>query len=799
MMRSARWLIVVACLLLGASAHAQQLSGAATARKDANVLVIGGRPTVLMWARGLDSTVDLDTYVASGFNTAYVLISSPSDADLATASALMTAAEAKGLFVVAAVTPSAIQNADGGDMAPDPTSSAYVKAVSDLVPKLVDQFGKHTGLIGWSIEAVEPDRFPWSDSGFGAFLSGWYQGSLSRLNDSWGASFEDWDQVTYGGARDVDADRAAGLGRASIDLALYRRDAYADALDLWANALRAADPGRLILASALPDYRSIISVRNTFDGMVLNTYPNSAEQDFLTHNVHSVDIARRGNQFSAIPTFWVDSNVDANRTANWMNEALLHGAAGLALSDWLVVKDSEDLQATMKLAADAFREGGDFPRAPLARAAILYDPIAGGAQRNGQGLYGYLDGLTPNEPTALFAIARMGTRYGQLDVLSEESLGQANLQQYSVIFVPMALYMPDDVQVALNAFVLQGGALVVDAGAGMYQGDGTINSMPPMLSELLGMRYTEVAEGDQPGELGSLGKPGEVGPPGIAVPVGPGEAGLEIDPDVAKFADILGQFLTRPDARKYLGADFVGDSGPGFRVRGLGRGFAVYAPAFLYDNWDSADQYFDEFHQRMLSWRYDLEVIQPDALWLSTVGAAEYADGAIGLVSPSSAAAIVDVYGGGNQAYLVPQGAVRYPNPGEQNRVELLFSGEPLAAARPVPIYIRTPDEGAVVTVSIARYDAGGIEFLVNGDGATANATGDGILVSGGALTNVEIEIRDGVYRLPSGSMHHMVVEGGLRGRQAEETIMPNADTGYLVVTVPVRSARITVQPEPAR
>jgi hypothetical protein len=790
--------MVVACLLLGAGAHAQQSSGAATTRRDANVLLVRGRPTVLMWARGLDDTADLDTYVASGFNTAYVLISSSSDKDLAAASTLMTAVEAKSLFVVAAVTPSAIKDGDGGDMAPDPTSAAYAKAVSDLVAKLVNQFGKHTGLIGWSIEAIPPGQFPWSDSGFRAFLSGWYQGSLSRLNDSWDASFEDWDQVTYRGARDVDADRAAGLGRASIDVALYRRNAYADALDLWANALRAADPGRLILASALPDYRSIISVRNTFDGMVLNTYPNSAEQDFVTHNVHSVDIARRGNQFAAIPTFWIDSNADANRTANWMNEALLHGAAGLALSDWSVVRDSEDLQATVKLAADAFREGGDFPKTPLARAAILYDPIAGGAQRNGQGLYGYLDGVTPDEPTTLFAVARMGTRYGQIDVLSQDSLSQVNLQQYSVIFAPMALFMPDDVQVALNGFVLQGGALVVDAGAGMYQGDGTINSTPPMLSELLGMRYTEIAESNQPSELGSLGQPGEEGQPGVAIPVGPGEAGLEIDPDVAKFADILGQFLSRPDVRKYLGEDFVGDNGPGFRVRGLGRGFAVYAPTFLYDTWNAADPYFDDFHQRMLSWRYDLEVIQPDALWPSTIGATEYSDGSIGLVSPSSAAAIVDVYGGGNQAYQVPQGAVRYPNRGEQNRVELLFPGEPLATARPIPIYIRTPDEGAVVTVSIARYDAGGIEFLVNGDGATANATGDGIQVSGGALTNVEIEIHDGVYRLPSGSMHHVVVEGGLRGRQAEETIMPNPDTGYLVVSVPVRSARITVQPEPA-
>jgi hypothetical protein len=579
---------------------------------------------------------------------------------------------------------------------------------------------------------------------------------------------------------------------------MYRQMSYADALDLWAKTLKAADPGRLLFASALPDYRSIVSVRTNFDGLILNTYPNVAEQDLATHNVHAVDIARRANQFAAIPTLWVDSNADRNRLANWMNEALLHGATGLALSSWSAVKDSEDLQGLMKQTADWLRTSTGFPVRPAAKAAILYEPLAGGAQRNGRGLYGYIDGLTPSEPTNLFAVARMGTRYGQVDVLSRESLTTADLRQYGVIFAPMAFYLPEDAQVALHGFVLRGGAAIVDAGVGMYQGDGTLDSIPPVLMEMLGMRYSEEAGKNQPSELGSPGQPGQEGQPGVAYPVGPGEAGLTIDPDVAKFADILSQFLSRPDVRKYLGAEFVGENGPGFRVRGLGRGYAVYAPTFLYETWAPTDAYFNDFHDRMLSWQYDLRLVQPDALW-PNLGIAYYANGTVGVVSPDGSPAVVDVYGTKNRLYSVLLGAERLPNPEEQNRAELLFPGEALALARPLPIYIRTFEQGAVVTVTVVKYDAQGIELLINGTGSSANVTRNGVSVTGGAATNVEIEIHNGTYALARGSTHHVVLETGPRNRRTEEDMMPNAETGLLVMQASITTGRITITPAAAQ
>ena len=795
-MRATGWILVAATLALGAAAWAQDGTvGPVTATRDANFVRVAGAPTVLMWARGLANPEDLEAYQATGFNTAYILISSTAEEELARISALMSAAEERGLLVVAAITPEAVKEGEGEAMPPDPRAAAYGNAVTEVANLLAGRLRGHPGLIGWSVEAAPSHQFTWNDEGFRAYLSEWYDGSLTRLNQSWGTELTDWEQVVVAGVRDVDAQRLGGLGRASLDYAAYRQAAYADALGLWAKALTAADPGRLVFASGLYDYRSMISVPAGFSGLVLNAYPTAAEADWLHHNVHAVDIARRGNRFAAIPTFWVESNVEAPRVRSWMGEALLRGAAGLAVSSWAAVKGSEQLRAAVKGAADDAAAGG-FPARPACRTAVLYEPYAGGVMRDGRGLYGYLDGVTPNSPSTLFAVSRVGTRYGQMDVLADDSIGEVDLNQYGAIIAPMAFYLTEEAQVALSNFVLRGGALVVDAGAGMYQAEGTVDTAPPVLTELLGLRHADLTDTGEVTYEGSLGELGQPGQPGVAVPLGPGEAGEQVPADLAKFADVLERFLSRPDVHKYLGAEFVGEEGPGFRVRGYGRGFSVYAPTFLYDSWNAADPYFNEFHDRILSWRHDLEVIEPEGVW-PAVGACLYGDRAVGLVSPEGVGAIVDVYGAKNRLYRISRGAMRAGNPEEEERVELLFPGAALAVAEPLPIQVRTFEEGAVVTVSVVRYDASGIELRIDGSGAQASATRQGIRVAGGGPTNVQIEVEDGAYRVSRGSLHRVTVREGERGRPREATLMPNAESGALVVEASVRGALVTIEPAP--
>jgi len=802
-----------AFFLLTAPGIAQQPAGEIVparhlvAGRAGNVIRVNGIPTVLTWARGVRDPADLDSYAALGLNTVYVVILGSSQDELAQASALISAAEERGLMVVGALAPPTVGLERGQSLAADPRSDAYVSAVQGFVETVVEALGDHPGLVGWAVEAVLPETVVWSDAAFQAYLQDWYT-SVGDLNDSWGTEYSAWEEISVGSYGDVDTALPYGVGRASVDYAYFRESVYAAALSVWASALRAADRNRLVFAAGLADYRSIISVRPDFDGLVLTTYPSAAEADWQTHNVHAVDIARRANQFAAVQTLEVAGATTPQQLIAWAGLALAHGAAGVAFSSWNAVRDSEPLQgAVSEIAQIAIGDG--LPAEPFAQTAVLYQPFVGGALRNGRGLYGYLDGMVPNEPTTLFGVARFGTRYGVLDVLTLDSFEYVDLSQYGAIIAPMALYLPQDAQLTLQNYVIHGGSLVVDLGAGMYQAEGVVTSMPAMLRDMLGMRYADVTDAQRqelqaqfygpPGvgigpevEVGDVYDPAE---PTQVVPIGPGTTGEEIDPALVRFVQGLEEFLTRPDVSEFLGDSFLGEAGAGLRVRGMGGGFSVYAPTPLYESWDASDPAFNEFHARILSRGSDLEVVEPTGIWPGVTVTA-YPDWSVCVSSPNGAPTSVLVYDGGNQVYAVPGGAVRLGNPEEENRLELLFPGASLAVARPLPIYVYPAGEGAVASVSVLRYDREGVELMVHGTGAQPRVGAEGVEFVGGVSTPVEIEVKGGRYRVASGSTHRVVVEQGAGGRWAsEQEMMPNPETGSLVIRDTFPSARIIVTP----
>ncbi len=796
------WLCVAALAVLAAAAAAGWAQQTSTeeappvrtmaARREANIVEVNGRPTVLVWARGLRDVADLEQYAAAGMNTAYVSIESVSEEALANASSLAGAAEARGLMVVAALAPTSLVDAEGEALAIDPLSDDYAAAVEAFVSKAATTMGEHRGLIAWSVEAAPPDAVVWGDAGFRAYLDDWY-GSVEAVNDSWWTEFEAWEEITADGVLDVDQTNPGGLGRATVDFAVYRESAYADVLSLWAEAVRAADAGRLVFASALTDYRSIISVPMDFDGMVLNAYPSMAEADWRTHNVHAVDIARRANAFAVIQTLEVSSETGGGAVLDWAALALQHGATGVALSSWDAVRGSEELATAVGDIARGSQELGYYPAEPRPRVAVLYEPLAGGAMRDGEGLYGYLDGFAPNESTLLGA-ARSGSRFGQFDVLALSSLGEADLDQYGAIIAPMALYLPQDAQLALHNYVMSGGTLVADAGVGMYQGDGIVTSLPEVMRQVFGVRSgtaEELWSAPEPGEV-QVGGTGDVGVPLDDMPEGGQITGNQ---DLERLADIVDEVLDRPVVADYLGIDFLSDEAPKLRVNALGQGYAVYAPWFMYQDWDSSDPYFVEFHARVLSGMSDLEVTEPDELWPS-VSVGVYSDWSVGLASPDGIPAAVSVHAAANQVFQVPAGAMRLGNPEEGDWVELLFPGARLSVARPVQIYVWTVDEEAVVTVSVLEYGADRIELLVHGTGARATVERDGVVAGGGVRTTAGIEVRDGTYRVATGSLHKVVVTEGTAGRVAwEQEVMPDLETGALVVEGAFAGARVTIKP----
>lgn len=769
----------------GAAAPAR---AAATARREGAIISVGGRRTVLMWALGLSDPADLAQYQKTGLNTVYLRISEASPDQLSRVSRFASAAEDAGLMVVLALGPRPLRDASGNEVAINPASNAYADAVQEFVRAAVEGVGEHPRLIAWAAE-VPPADVVNNDDGFISYLQGWYS-SVSALNSSWGTEYEEWDEVTLGAARDVDADNPDGVGRASLDYAYYRQSAYADAVGAWAQAIGTADPGRLILLGNLTDYRSIISAPARFDGLVLSVYPSTSENDWDSHNVHAVDIARRANQFAAVQTLETTADTSPDALREWAGLALAHGATGIAFSSWSALRDSEELPGAVgDIKAMVSQQG--YPLAPKAEAAIIYEPFAGGLVGRAGSLYGYIDGFAPGTPTNLFAVARDGSRYGLFDVLDSDSVATLDLSRYGAIFAPMAFSLSTDAQVTLQNYVLRGGALVVDAGVGMYQAEGITTSMPAVMREILGMRYEDlsITQGTEPTlDVGGVYDPAA---PTEATPLAPGQEGQSVDPALTRFVQQIEGFVTRADVAQYLGDSFVGEAGEGFRVRGMGEGFAVYAPDFLYENWDASNEYFNEFHDRVLSHGSDLEVVEPDNTWPG-IAATLYDDWSAGVASPGGTPVSVLLYGAKNQIYLVPAGVARVSNLDEADQIELLFPGQPLARAIPLPIYVYPTDEGATVLVSVSRYGRDGIELLVSGTEAGVSVRDGEVLMSGGTPADVEIEIRSGAYAVSADSIHRVTFQQG-RTPQTQE-LMPDADTGALIINATVSQAVITIE-----
>jgi hypothetical protein len=766
------------------------------ARREANLLRVDGVPTVLTWARGVRRPADLDQYAALGLNTAYFELSSVATEELERLSSLASAAEERGLLVIVALAPPPLFDEGGATLAIDPLSDAYVEAVQAYVAAAVEGVGEHPRLIGWSVEAVPASQVVNNDRGFVSYLRSWYE-SLNALNQSWGSEYGEWRGITLAGARDIDSGLPQGIGRASVDYAYYREAAYADSLSLWAAALREAVPGRLVLAAGAGDYRSIASVRRDFDGIVVTAYPGSGEPDWRTHNVHAVDIARRANMFAAVQVLQVGSETSSSQVAGWAGLALAHGATGVAFSSWGAVKDSPDLRAAVSQVADMVQAAA-YPVTPMARTAVIYEPLAGGVMNRGRALYGYLDGVTPNSPTDLFVIGRMGSSFGLLDILRWDILGDVDLSQYGTIIAPMVFYLPDEAQMALHNFVLTGGALVVDAGVGMYQAEGTITSMPMILRGTLNLRYSDAVGVSPTEEFEQTVDYGEVYDPAAPTertPLAPGQEGKDFDPALTRFIQALEEFATRGDVAEFLGQDFLGEAGEAFRVSGLGKGFAVYTPEFLYESWRAGDPSFNEFHRRLLSWGSELEVVQPGGVWPG-VTATLYHNWSVGVASPESLTTSVLVGGAGNQVYLIPGGAMRLANAADEDRVELLFPGGPLAQAVPVPVFVYPLAQGGVVTLSVAEYGRDGIELVIHGSGAGVGVREGEINIRGGEQTLVGIEVRGGPLALSPDSMYRVTIrQGAGGGRQRHWDVMPDPDTGSLLIQETIYQARIRIEP----
>ncbi len=142
----------------------------------------------------------------------------------------------------------------------------------------------------------------------------------------------------------------------------------------------------------------------------------------------------------------------------------------------------------------------------------------------------------------------------------------------------------------------------------------------------------------------------------------------------------------------------------------------------------------------------------------------------------------------------MPDGAERVADPGDDKGIELLFPGDSLSVARSVPITATPQNSGTTAVVVITEYTPDRIAMTVNGNGAEVNPGRNGVTVSGGEATSVEIAIHDGKYRVAPGSMHRAVWREGRRV-VADTVVRPDTETGAIVLKGDFATAQLEITP----
>lgn len=368
-----------------------------------------------------------------------------------------------------------------------PTNEDYQRAVREWLEAVIGGLRDTRGLVAWATDHHLELDIKYSDADFRTYLLRMH-GSLEGINSFWGTGYVSLGQVTRKSARLLDEDRTYGVGRPSIDLAEYERCAFRDVMQLWAEEIRRLDPDRLLLTGRISLYRSLTAIPDVYDVVMPLMPPDILEPDELTHNVHCVQMARRGGRFGVLP--WLRIPVppsqlySSDALTSWIIEAGLRGAVGVGLEDWSRMSVAAKVQETVgEQIGGALGQPGLFHEPPSPPAAVLHQPHAGGREFVGTPAYGYLEDFTVPDFAQLAYAYRRGTIFGGFDYLCLQDLAEVNLDEYSVIIAPMCLRLPEAEAAILSGYVQRGGALMADLGLGMYEA----NSWDPADSSLAGL------------------------------------------------------------------------------------------------------------------------------------------------------------------------------------------------------------------------------------------------------------------------------------------------------------------------
>ena len=745
---------------------------------------------------------------ALGLNTLYIDLPSDAPNQLADIKNEARAAKKAGLVVILGL-PTTLSDA----YKCSPYNRIYTRTVTEWITATVTGLKDIPNLVGWGTGHDLETCISYTDDDFRTYLRGAYP-SIDDLNASWGKQFPNWSGVSMELTAAVDLGQPFDVGRATVDLADYKRNTYSQIMALWAQAIRAADPepSHWLFTGRIPLYRSLMSVPDGYNVVCPSAPIDGLEKDPRTHNVHAVDMARRGGKFQAIPTLrFALPPSELYRDGvlrTWIREAGLHGAIGVGLQDFERLNALTRLDDAVKRLGEDVREGlkgATFACEPKPSIAFLYEPYAAGALVGTQPVYGHIVKLIEGEPENPYYAFRTGTAFGPTDYIALEDLPLKDLSSYGLIIAPMALRIPDVVGKQLTDYSFNGGTILADIGLGMYEA-GTWKHPPASMVRIFGELTLENLK-SLAGEL-TVGEPNRYFPslvPGMAAKgtFAMQAKGGTVGGKRYAISGWSGQTLLPPGASvvAHFNHFFGKDKRPRFSgILGIptGAGLTAFATHRLWAYWLPDDPMYMAFHYDLCS-RGARGQVLGEGLWAGAVEAS-FGEQAAYLFNTTKRelSANVAMFDTGDRAYtnaFTSFTAALHDIIGRRAGTVVLTVDLPpqrISECHSIPLTVQ-PYAGEA-HVLLDDYSPQQVAFHIAGDGAGINTRREAKEVfTKAAVTRVRVTLSAGVYSVAPGSRHQVTLVPD-RGDTVTDTLTAD-DEGRLQFSQDITRAAVTITP----
>ncbi len=805
--------IVVLCTVLPVLVTlASILSMAAASAAD------GRRPEPFVFMHGLQGSGAAETARDLGFNTVYLDLPLEGPLHLDEIRELIAEAEAENRRVIVGL-PTKL----GGDYLISARNPAYVEAVREWLEATVGSLAEHEEIDAWATDHFLERDISYTDGDFQAFLRERH-GSIEAINRAWGSRVLRIEDITREKAREIDDDQTRGVGRASVDLADYEWRAFHDIMELWASEIRRLDPERTLISGRISLYRSLVAIPEAYDIVQPFMPPDTLEPDIVTHNVHAVQMARRGGRFDVIP--WLRAPLPPSEAYAqgalyaWVLEAGLRGAIGVGIEDWSRVSERNWVKRNlMDQLNAAFAERPFKGDRPASTTAVIHAPYAGGHEFAATPAYGFItDYVVHNLATIAFNY-RLGTIFGCIDYLRVDEIADTDLSRYSVILAPATLSVPPETASALVSYVEAGGSLFADLGFGMYEA-GSWNPAANPLSALFGISGAR----DPKDRYGTFSV-GETHPQFPSLRVGMRAEGSFVPGrGVSRSMGRVSQYSFEGDARMLKGYPFQSPSWylrlgsgafplatqdvvyddeqrPHFLgpiMSEVGAGLAVFAPFEAWSFWPPDEPLHAALHSDLMRRRARYRLMS-NRLAEAAVGLSGSDDRLLLLGRQDTGTIQVLAGAAEHRAYL---GATCTFSANERRlggrrsgvvKLELALAAGEMRHCEAIPVTLR-PETGEA-NARISAYGTGLIAMEIGGHGSVWGRERRDLpeAFHSGQATRVRIGVDDGLYPVEPGSAHEVMLT---EGREQSEKMTVEADhRGKLDFWITVTGGRLSVTP----